>query len=103
MNKVLLTVSIMVTFIGSLLAQESAITRKAGRVKITEGPEVALTGGDLTVIRWTVNNAGGLPAHYGGVHHGTDPKDQSQTANNPRRQNPYHASTVVRVNLHDLP
>ncbi len=70
MNKVLLTVSIMVAFIGSLLAQESPITRKAGRVKITEGPEIALTGGYLTVIRWTVNNPGGLPVHYGVVHYG---------------------------------
>ncbi len=103
MNRVLLTVSIMVAFIGSLLAQESPITRKAGRVKITEGPEVALTGGYLTVIRWTVNNPGGLPTHYGVVHYGTDPKDLNQTAKNPLRLNPYHSSTVFRVNLYDLP
>src|SRR5712692_2381724 len=103
MNKVLLTVSIMVAFIGSLLAQESPITRTAGRVKITEGPEIALTGGYLTVIRWTVNNPGGLPVHYGVVHYGTDPKDLSQTAKNPLRLNPYHSSTVFRVRLDDLP
>src|SRR5260370_16520189 len=103
MNKGVLRVSIMVSFIGSLLAQESRMTRKAGRVKITEGPEVALTGGYLTVIRWTVNNPGGLPTHYGVVHYGTDPKDLSQTAKNPLRLNPYHSSPVFPANLSDPP
>src|SRR5712692_10430464 len=103
MNKVLLTVSIMVAFIGSLLAQESPITRTAGRVKITEGPEIALTGGYLTVIRWTVNNPGGLPVHYGVVHYGRDPKSLSQTAKNSIRLSPYHSSIVFRVNLYYLP
>jgi hypothetical protein len=57
----------------------------------------------LTVIRWTVNNPGGLPVHYGVVHYGSDPKNLSQTAKNPIRLNPYHSSTVFRVNLYDLP
>ena len=60
-------------------------------------------GGYLTVIRWTVSNPGGLPVHYGLVHYGTDRKDLSQTAKNPIRVNPYHSSTVFRVNLYDLP
>jgi hypothetical protein len=60
-------------------------------------------GGYLTVIRWTVNNPGGLPVHYGVVHYGRDPKSLSQTAKNPIRLNPYHSSTVFRVNLYDLP
>jgi hypothetical protein len=102
MNKVLLALSIMVLST-SLLAQESPITRKAKRVEITQGPEIALAGGYLTVIRWTVNNPGGLPVHYGVVHYGTDPKDLSQTAKNPLRLNPYHSSTVFRVLLYDLP
>jgi Purple acid Phosphatase, N-terminal domain len=102
MNKVLLTLSIMVLS-GSLLAQESPITPRAGRVQISAGPEVPLVGGYLTVIRWTVNNPGGLPVHYGIVHYGTDPKKLSQTAKNPIRLNPYHSSTVFRVNLYDLP
>ena len=79
MNKVLLTLSIMVLS-GSLLAQESPITPRAARVQISEGPEVPLVGGYLTVIRWTVNNPAGLPVHYGVVHYGTDPKNLNQTA-----------------------
>jgi hypothetical protein len=57
----------------------------------------------LTVIRWTVNNPGGLPVHYRVVHYGRDPKNLSPSAKNPIRLNPYHSSTVFRVNLYDLP
>ena len=102
MNKALLAVSITILS-GSLLAQESPITPRTERVQITEGPEVPLVGGYLTVIRWTVNNPGGLPVHYAVVHYGRDPKSLSQTAKNPLRLNPYHSSTVFRVNLYDLP
>jgi Purple acid Phosphatase, N-terminal domain len=102
MNKALLALSIMVLS-GSVLAQESPITPRSERVRISEGPEVPLVGGYLTVIRWTVNNPGGLPVHYGVVHYGTDPKDLNQTAKNPIRLNPYHSSTVFRVNLYELP
>src|ERR1700740_3829612 len=102
MNKVLLTLLIMVLS-GSLLAQESPVTPRAERVQISEGPEVPLVGGYLTVIRWTVNNPGGLPVHYGVVHYGRDPKKLSETASNRIRLNPYHSSTVFRVNLYNLP
>ena len=102
MNKILLTLSIMVLS-GSLLAQESPITPRAERVQISEGPEVPLVGGYLTVIRWTVNNPGGVPVHYGVVHYGTDPKVLNQTAKNPIRLNPTHSETVFRVNLYNLP
>jgi Purple acid Phosphatase, N-terminal domain len=101
MNKALLALSIMILS-GSLLAQESPITPRAERVQISEGPEVPLVGGYLTVIRWTVNNPGGLPVHYGVVHYGRDPKILSETAKNPIRLNSYHSSTVFRVNLYDL-
>jgi hypothetical protein len=102
MKKTLLALSIIILS-GSLLAQESPVTARAERVKISEGPEVPLVGGYLTVIRWTVNNPGGLPVHYGVVHYGTDPKDLNQTAKNPIRLNPHHSSTAFRVNLYDLP
>src|SRR6202790_3004902 len=102
MNKAVLALSIMMLS-GSLSAQESPITPKAERVQISEGPEVPLVGGYLTVIRWTVNNPGGLPVHYGVVHFGRDPKNLSQTAKNSIRLNPDHSSTVFRVNLYDLP
>jgi len=102
MNRALLALSITILS-GSLLAQESPVTPRAERVQISEGPEVPLVGGYLTVIRWTVNNPGGFPVHYGVVHYGRDPKILSQTAKNPIRLNPYHSSTVFRVNLYDLP
>jgi Purple acid Phosphatase, N-terminal domain len=100
MNKVLLTLSILVLS-GSLLAQESPTTPKAARVQIIQGPEIALASW-FTVIRWTTNNPGGSPVHYGIVHYGTDPKDLSQTAKNPIRLNPYHSETVFRVHLYNL-
>lgn len=102
MNKALLA-SLITILSGSLLAQESPITPRAERAQISEGPEAPLVGGYLTVIRWTVNNPGGLPVHYGVVHYGRDPKKLSETAKNSIRLNPYHSSTVFRVNLYDLP
>ena len=102
MRKVLLTLSILVLS-GTVLAQESPTTPKAEHVQITQGPEVPLVGGYLTVIRWTVNNPGGVPVHYGVVHYGTDPKDLDQTAKNPIRLNPTHSESVFRVNLYSLP
>src|ERR1700739_1807754 len=102
MNKALLALSITLLG-GSLLAQESPITPRADRVQISEGPEVPLVGGYLTVIRWTVNNPGGLPVHYAVVRYGKNPKNLSETAKNSIRLNPYHSSTMFRVNLYDLP
>jgi hypothetical protein len=97
---VLLALSIMFLS-GSLFAQESPTTPKAARVQIIQGPEIALASW-FTVIRWTTNNPGGAPVHYGIVHYGTDPKDLSQTAKNPIRLNPYHSETVFRVHLYNL-
>jgi len=101
MKKVLLTLAITVLS-GSLLAQESPSTRKAARVRISQGPEIELAKEHLTIIRWTTNNPGGSPVHYGIVRYGTDQKDLSQTAKNPIRLNPDHSSTVFRVHLNNL-
>ena len=100
MNKVLLILSIVVLS-GSLLAQESPTTPKSASVKIIQGPEIALATW-FTVIRWTTNNPGGSPVHYGIVRYGTDPKELRETAKNPIRLNPYHSETVFRVNLYNL-
>src|SRR3984893_13708610 len=97
MNKVLLTLSIMVLS-GSLLAQESPTTPKAARLQIIQGPEIAFASW-FTVIRWTTINPGGSPEHYGIVRYGTDPKDLSQTAKSPIRLNPGHPSTIFRVRM----
>src|ERR1700730_17633034 len=102
MKKMLLTVSIMVVFIGNLLAQLSPATPKAARVRITQGPELELAKGYLTIIRWTTNNPGGSPDHFGIVHYGTDPNNLSQTAKSPIRLNPSHSSTIFRVRIQRL-
>jgi phosphodiesterase/alkaline phosphatase D-like protein len=83
-------------------AQVSRTTPKTARVSITQGPEVELAKEHLTIIRWTTNNPGGSPVHYGIVQYGTDPKNLSQTAKNPIRLNPSHSSTVFRVRMDDL-
>jgi hypothetical protein len=107
MNKLLLRLAITATA-GSLLslhpmvAQVSPTTPKAARVRITQGPEIELSKSFLTIIRWTTNNPGGSPEHYGVVHYGTDPKNLSQTAKSPIRLNPNHPSTMFRVRMDDL-
>jgi hypothetical protein len=101
MNKIFLTLSIMFLS-GSLPAQESPTTPKAAHVKISQGPEIELAREYLTIIRWTVNNPGGSPVHYGVVRYGSDPKNLRETARNPIRLNPGHESTVFRVRLDNL-
>jgi hypothetical protein len=85
-----------------MAAQVSPTTPKTARVRITEGPEVELSKSFLTIIRWTTNNPGGSPEHYGIVHYGTDPKDLSQAAKSPIRLNPAHPSTIFRVRMDGL-
>jgi len=87
---------------GSMLAQVSPTTSKSAGIRITTGPEIELAKEHLTIIRWTTNNPGGSPVHYGIVHYGRDPKDLSQTAKNPIRLNPDHPSTTFRVRMDDL-
>ena len=107
MNKLLLKLAISAVA-GSLLSfnpmigQVSPTTPKAASVRITQGPELELAKVHLTIIRWTTNNPGGSPDHYGIVHYGTDPKNLSQTAKNPIRLNPGHPSTIFRVRMDDL-
>jgi cytochrome c peroxidase len=82
---------------GDLPAPESSATSKLAR--ITQGPEIELAKQQLTVIRWTTNNLGGSPVHYGVVHYGTDPRHLGQTASSPIRLNPSHSITVFRVRM----
>src|SRR3981081_408175 len=107
MNNLLLKLAITVAA-GSLLssnvmvAQLSPTTPKAARVQITQGPEVELSKEHLTIIRWTTNNPGGSPEHFGIVRYGTDPKNLSQTAKSPIRVNPDHPFTIFRVRMDAL-
>ena len=108
MNKRLLKLTITAAVGSSLLApklmlaQVSPTTPKIARVRITQGPELELAKEHLTIIRWTTNNPGGSPVHYGIVHYGTDPKNLSKTAKSPIRLNPDHSSTIFRVRLDDF-
>jgi hypothetical protein len=101
MNRVILLLAISVLS-GGLLAQESPTTKKAQHVRIIQGPEIELARQNLTIIRWTTNNPGGDPVHYGIVHYGTNPQKLIETAQSPMRLNPDHASTVFRVRLDNL-
>jgi hypothetical protein len=107
MNKLLLKLAITAAA-GSLLssnpmvAQLNPTTPKAARVGITQGPEVEISKEHLTIIRWTTNNPGGSPEHYGIVRYGTDPKNLSQTAKSPITLNPTHPSTIFRVRMNGL-
>jgi hypothetical protein len=85
-----------------MLAQVSPTTPKAARVRITQGPEIELSREFLTIIRWTSNNPGGSPVHYGIVRYGQDPKNLSDIAKSPIRLDPDHASAIFRVRLADL-
>src|SRR5438034_1354147 len=107
MNKLLLKLAITVAAgcllsSNATLAQVSPTTQKAARVRITQGPELELAKEHLTIIRWTTNNPGGSPVHYGIVHYGTDPKNLIQIAKSPIRLNPDHPSTIFRVRMNDL-
>ena len=101
MNRVLMILAASILS-GGLLAQESPTTPRAARVQIIQGPTIELATEYLTVIRWTTNNPGGSPVHYGIVHYGTSPSRLIETAKSPIRLNPGHSSTVFRVRLDDL-
>jgi hypothetical protein len=89
-------------FVWSMAAQVSPSTPKAARARITQGPELELANEYLTIIRWTTDNPGGSPLHYGVVHYGTNPKNLNQTAKSPVRLNPGHSATVFRVRMEGL-
>ena len=107
MNKLLLKLAITATASSLLssnpvVAQPSPITSKTARVQITQGPEIELSKGSLTIITWTSTNPGGTDEHFGVVHYGTDPNSLTATAKSHIRLNPSHSSTVFRVRLDDL-
>ncbi len=92
-----------VPYLTSGATQVTPTTAKAARVRITKGPELESARENLVIIRWTSNNPGGSPEHYGVVNYGTNPKELSQTAKSPIRLNLGHTYTVFRVRLDDLP
>ena len=93
---------------GSLLlsnptsAQFVPSAKKTAHVRIIKGPELESARENLTIIRWTSDNPGGSPEHFGVVHYGADPKNLSQTARSHIRLNPTHSYTVFRVRIEEL-
>src|SRR5882724_6328776 len=93
---------------GSLLSSNPAIAQilppavQAAHVQITQGPELELANGYLTIIRWATNNPGGSDEHFGVVQYGTDPKNLNATAKSHIRLNRGHSYTVFRVRLNAL-
>ena len=107
MNRLLRRLTLVVAAGGLLhpapaATQVSPMTEKATRVRIIQGPEIERADSDFAIIRWTCNNPGGSPEHYGVVRYGTDPKKLNQTAKSPIRLNPGHSNTVFRVRMDGL-
>ncbi len=107
MNRLLLKLAMSIVVAGLFCstpaaAQVAPTTKKAASVKITQGPGIERADSYLTIVRWTINNPGGSPEHYGVVHYGVNPKDLNQTAKSPIRLNPGHPDTVFRVRIEGL-
>ena len=83
-------------------AQVSPSTPRNAHVQLVEAPSLERGTEYLTIVRWTVNNPGGSPVHYGIVHYGVDPKHLDKTAQNPIRLNLWHPTTMFRVRINDL-
>jgi hypothetical protein len=107
MNRPIPTLAITVLTGGLLLsnpisAQFVPSAKKAAHVRILKGPELESTTENWTIIRWTSDNPGGSPEHFGVVHFGTDSKNLSQTAKSHIRLNPTHSYTDFRVRIEGL-
>ena len=107
MNRPISTLAITVLTGGLLLsnaisAQFVPSAKKAAHVRILKGPELESATENWTIIRWTSDNPGGSPEHFGVVHFGTDSKNLSQTAKSHIRLNPTHSYTDFRVRIEGL-
>ncbi len=106
MNKLRLTLAMVAA--ATLLstnrsgAQVLPPAQRAARVAITQAPALESARDDLTIIRWTTNNPGGLDDHFAVVYYGTDPESLSQTAYSHIRLNRGHAETTFRVRITGL-
>jgi Purple acid Phosphatase, N-terminal domain len=107
MNRMLLKL-ITIVVVGNLVystpvaSQVSPTTKKAAKVQIIRGPEIERADPELAIIRWTSNNPGGSPVHYGVVRYGTDPTKLDKTAKNPIRLNPNNSQSIFRVRMNGL-
>jgi phosphodiesterase/alkaline phosphatase D-like protein len=107
MTKPILTLAIAAA-IASMLSSNPSVAqalppaKKAARVEITQGPALESACDDLTIIRWTTNNPGGLDDHFGVVYYGKDPKNLVYRAQSHIRLNRAHPETTFRVRINGL-
>jgi len=81
-------------------AQFVPSAKKAAHVRILKGPELESATENLTIIRWTSDNPGGSPEHFGSCAlRARIPKNLSETAKSHIRLNPTHSYTVFRVRV----
>jgi hypothetical protein len=76
--------------------------KRAGDVKIIQGPALEFARDDLAIIRWTTNNPGGSDEHFAVIHYDTDPTKLSLTAKSHNRLNRGHPQTIFRVRVDGL-
>ena len=101
---------ISLLFLPVAAAQDSPYTpkkveapaKKAAKIQITDGPSLESCRNNEAIIRWTSNNPGGSPEHFGVVHYGKTRNDLSQTAKSHIRLNQQHSYTVFRVRVLNL-
>jgi len=95
---------VIVVCVASTLAgaQVPPPAKRARHVAFRRLPALETAHDGIAILRWTVNNPGGLDIHLGVVHYGTDPAHLSQIARSPIRLNRGHADTVFRVRLSPL-
>jgi hypothetical protein len=77
-------------------------SKKAARVRITQGPALELFRNNEAIIRWTSNNPGGSDEHFGVVRYGPEAKQLNQIARSHIRLNRGHPYTVFRVRVENL-
>jgi hypothetical protein len=94
--------ALQIALLAQAAGQISPSTPKSASVRILKGPELEITRGSLAIIRWSSNNPGGSPLHYGLVHYGTGPVALSRTARSPIRLNPGRPDAVFRVRIDGL-
>lgn len=107
MNRLLLTLALMVTVSGVIFSNPTAAQpppagEQAERVSIIDGPALESATDHSAIIRWTTNTSGGTVKHYGVVKYGTDPKNLSQTAKSPNRWNKNLPYVIYRVRVDGL-
>jgi phosphodiesterase/alkaline phosphatase D-like protein len=107
MNKLIL-IPLFATLAGGLLllrpakAQLLPPTKRAARVKITQGPELESARDTSVILRWTSDNPGGDDEHFAVAHYGLRPDNLNLTAKSHIRLNRSHSDTVFRVRVRGL-